>query len=187
MRDMVKFIIEHLEPRISDWLLLEYRHCRKYGSLTFTNVKSAADRKRLAQLGEVYVRGARELPKKKLIVLDPSAKKTLTRADFKSRPTLVIGGIIGDDPPRKRTRAWLTSKLRGGPARNLGRDQLSIDGAACVAAAVAHGKKFEIVKNPEIKISPTHSVVLHYAVPKIRGKLVIPPGIKSHLLRRGFG
>lgn len=184
----MKVIIEHCEPVLSTWLLLEYKYASKLigkRNLIFSNVKNLAKGK-LQRIGTTFSESIAKLPFKKseLIVLDPKARKPLKASDLKSNPVLVVGGILGEAIPLGRTHEFITKKIRNVKARNLGKAQFSIDGAILVAKLIEGGKKLSEIKaslNPEIKIRKNHSIQLGYAVPVIGKKLKITPGLIKYL------
>ncbi len=214
----MKAIIEHLEGKLSKWVLLEYEHSSSIvgrGNLTFTNVKGKADRKTLEKFGSVTEKSVSELELKNLIVLDPSAKKPLSPSDFPatidgfgktalrhskpqqnhlvgfenhtvmsvSNPTIVIGGICGDNPRQGRTFALLTSRLRKPKARNIGKPQFTIDGAAYVAKKVSEGAKLS-----KIKVKPKLALELNECetveIPLAYPEGFVTPGLAEMLKRK---
>ena len=107
----MKYIVEHLEKNVYKWCLIEYTHISKIvgkENLIFTNVKK--DKKKLEKLGEVREKSVKELNLKNACVLDPNAEITLSSKD-NSFGYLIFGGILGDYPPKKRTKSELSSKL----------------------------------------------------------------------------
>ena len=59
---MPKFIIEHLEPRLWKWCLVEYRHISEIvgkRNLIFTNVKKLGEK--LKDLGKVESKSVKEM------------------------------------------------------------------------------------------------------------------------------
>jgi ribosome biogenesis SPOUT family RNA methylase Rps3 len=143
----VLVIVEHLEPCISPWLLSEYSYVVELfeGGVLFTNVKSRRARELLEGLGaRVEERSVVELVREgailKPLVLDPKAPQELKPIDVRDSDAVVIGGIMGEHPPRGRTFKEITAKLTGNvKSRNLGRYQLTIAGAAYVLRKVAEG------------------------------------------------
>ncbi|MGC8975613.1 MAG: hypothetical protein ACP5KB_05400, partial [Thermoprotei archaeon] len=93
---------------------------------------------------------------------------------------VVVGGIMGDYPPKKRTRKLVTSKLPGAKARNLGREQLTIAGAAYVLKKILEGltlREVDIRFGLTIRLKILDSdveVFLPYAFPYEEGKPVLP-------------
>lgn len=184
----MKYIIEHSEPELWDWCLLEYKHISSIvgkKNLIFTNVKNPS---KLKNLGKVYKKSVLNLKlnKKKTIILDPSAKKKLSAKDNKDS-YLIFGGILGDFPRKARTKEFLTSKIKC-KSRNLGKYQFSTDSAVLVAKLILEGKKFKVKNKIEIPLgkykSMEESVILPFAFPVLNGNVIITPGLKEHLKKR---
>jgi ribosome biogenesis SPOUT family RNA methylase Rps3 len=179
-------IIEHCEPILSEWLLLEYKHSAHLwdGNLLFTRVQDNATRKILQKLGTVKKEKARDLyTGKRCIILDPQAKKPLTTRDCASAEALIVGGLLGYEKPQGRTKT-LISAFSGFQTRHLGPLQLSIDGAVCVIKAISLGlalKDIEIAKEIEIIHDSIHSTILPFGYPIIENKPIITPGLVEYL------
>ncbi|WP_297468879.1 hypothetical protein [Thermococcus sp.] len=179
---MPYLVIEHLEE-ISDWLWLEYKHVSEWWGdrLVFTNVLPE-ERERLAKLGSVIGESVTRFPfdRSKIIVLDLQAEEELRPEDIGEDTIIVVGGILGDAIPRGRTKEFITSKMEGVKVRHIGKPQFSIDGASIVAKLIADGKRLEEIdyeENPTIKLDEFSEITLHYAVPKLDGKLLLTPGL----------
>ncbi len=188
---MPYLVIEHLEE-ISDWLWLEYKHVSEWWGdrLVFTNVLPE-ERERLAKLGSVIGESVTRFPfdRSKIIVLDLQAEEELKPEDIEEETIIVVGGILGDAVPRGRTREFITSKMEGVKVRHIGKPQFSIDGASIVAKLIAEGRRLEEIdyeENPTIKLDEFSEITLHYAVPKLDGKLLLTPGLID-LQRRQLG
>ncbi|WP_297073977.1 hypothetical protein [Thermococcus sp.] len=188
---MPYLVIEHLE-NISDWLWLEYKHVSEWWGdrLIFTNVLPE-ERERLAKLGSVIGESITRFPfdRSKIIVLDLQAEEELKPEDIEEDTIIVVGGILGDAIPRGRTREFITSKMEGVKVRHIGRPQFSIDGASIVAKLIADGKRLgeiDYEENPTIKLDEFSEITLHYAVPKLEGKLLLTPGL-IELQKRELG
>ena len=188
---MPYLVIEHLEE-ISEWLWLEYRHVSEWwkGKLIFTNVRED-EREKLAKLGSVLTESVTRFPfdRSKIIVLDLQAEEELKPEDIEEETIIVIGGILGDAVPRGRTREFITSKMEGVKVRHIGKPQFSIDGASIVAKLIADGRRLEEIdyeENPTIKLDEFSEITLHYAVPKLKGKLLLTPGL-IELQKRELG
>jgi len=184
------FAIEHLEPKLSEWLYIEYSHAARIVGrkrLLVTNVKKKGEFRKLVKIARVERKCARELFKQhELIVLDPRARKKLSPTDMRSRGVIVIGGILGEDPPLGRTRELLTRILPRASARNLGKEQLAIDGATYLAKQVSECKSLEEVPvqhGLEIQISEVQSTFLPYAFPLAGGKPLISRELVAYLKR----
>ncbi|WP_297556428.1 hypothetical protein [Thermococcus sp.] len=179
---MPYLVIEHLEE-ISDWLWLEYKHVSEWWGdrLIFTNVLPE-ERERLAKLGSVIGESVTRFPfdRSKIIVLDLQAEEELRPEDIEEDTIIVVGGILGDAIPRGRTKEFITSKMEGVKVRHIGKPQFSIDGASIVAKLIADGRRLEEIdyeENPTIKLDEFSEITLHYAVPKLDGKLLLTPGL----------
>ncbi|MEO2152281.1 MAG: hypothetical protein ABGW50_06475 [Thermococcus sp.] len=188
---MPYLVIEHLEE-ISDWLWLEYRHASEWwrDKLIFTNVLPE-EREKLAKLGSVVGESVTKFPfdRSKIIVLDLQAEEELKPEDIDDDTIIVVGGILGDAVPRGRTKEFITSKMEGVKVRHIGKPQFSIDGASIVAKLIADGKRLEEIEyeeNPTIKLDEFSEITLHYAVPKLDGKLLLTPGL-IELQKRELG
>ncbi|WP_461867133.1 hypothetical protein [Thermococcus sp.] len=188
---MAYLIIEHLED-ISEWLWLEYKHVSMWwkDKLIFTNVRRD-EREKLAKLGSVLAESITKFPleRSKVIVLDLQAEKELKPEDIGEDTIIVVGGILGDAVPRGRTKEFITSKMEGVQVRHMGEPQYSIDGASIVAKLIADGKRLteiEYEENPTIKLDDFSEITLHYAVPKLNGKLLLTPGL-IELQKRELG
>lgn len=182
------FVIEHLEPEVSKWLLFEYMHASEIvgkEKLWFTNVKRVEDSKKLQPLGRVCSERAFELfTPSKVIVLDPKASLSLKPSDFEGKEAVIIGGILGDHPPQGRTSRLLTATLPGAIVRNIGKVQFSIDGAIYVAKLVSEGTPLEAIpvkKGLKIKLDDKGEIYLPYAYPIKNGKPLINPKLIEYL------
>jgi len=186
----MKFIIEHLEPTLSDWCFIEYNHISDIvGSenLIFSNIKSDAEKEKLQELGEVKFESVIELNLQKVCILDPNAENQLSPVDA-SFDCLIFGGILGDHPPQNRTEESLTSKLEQ-ESRNLGKEQMSTDTAVLVAKKIIEGKTFSElqfkdtieldVENPE---GIEHTITLPYRYLLENGKPILAKGLAEFLL-----
>jgi ribosome biogenesis SPOUT family RNA methylase Rps3 len=165
------FIIEHLEPRVSEWLCIEYSNAAQIVGrerLLITNVKKSDEFEKLSRIACTERKHFDKLfGKEEVLVLDPRARKKLSPGDFIGKKAIIIGGILGADPPLGRTEKLLTKRVEA-PARNLGREQFSIDGAVYVAKKVSEGtplKEVPVQLGIEIQIGRGHSVLLPYAYP----------------------
>ena len=102
---MTIYIIEHLEPRLWKWCVIEYKHISQLvrkENVWFTNLKKGS--KELEQYGRVIPQPVKELSLPRSCLLDPDAPITLTPQDAKSFDYFIFGGILGDYPPKKRTK-----------------------------------------------------------------------------------
>lgn len=187
---MPVYIIEHLEPRVWRWCMIEYRHVSKIvgkRNLWFTNIKKCRN---LARYGKVIKKSVSQLNLKGACVLDPEARKTLTPAEAKHIKYFIFGGILGDNPPQKRTAKELTNFIKKAVVRNIGKKQFSTDNAVYVVSRISKGvplSKLKFTDDIEIKINSSESVILpfHYAV--INNKPLISKELVTYLKRKkGF-
>ena len=186
MKKQPLLVIEHLEPALSEWLLLEYKHAAKLwdGNLLFTRVADNKTARVVQKLGTVQKEKAKDIfSNKKCIVLDPQAKKPLTPNDCLRCNVIIIGGLLGYEKPQGRTKKLISDKS-GFETRHLGKLQLSIDGAVFVTKAICLGlnlKDIEIAREIEIIHDSIHSTILPFGYPIIENKPVITPGLIKYL------
>ncbi|MBI5072759.1 hypothetical protein HZA99_02995 [Candidatus Woesearchaeota archaeon] len=177
----MKYIIEHLDPELYDWCLLEYTHISEIvgkENLIFTNVRNVEERKKLERLGTVEEKSVTQLKYPRLCILDPAASKTLEPADKQSFDYLLFGGILGDWPPRQRTKKELTRKLDA-QSRNLGQPQMSTNTAVYVAKKIIDGKKFsefQFIEELVIPVEDGEEIELPFRFVVENGKPVLAKG-----------
>lgn len=182
MKKQPLLVIEHCEPQLSEWLMLEYRHAVKLwpGKILFTRINDKITADSLKKLGKVEKQKAKDLFKdKNCIVLDPQSKKTLTTKDFSNLDAIIIGGILGYEKPRGLTKKLITDKSDF-ETRNIGNIQLTIDGAVFITKAILLGlklKDIEIAHEIEIVQDSVHSTIIPYGYPIINDNPVITPGL----------
>ncbi|MEM1540326.1 MAG: SAM-dependent methyltransferase [Candidatus Bathyarchaeia archaeon] len=184
----LKFVIEHLEQEIGKWLLYEYMHASEIvgkNCLIFTNVKKKSDKAKLSKLGTVEEKSAAEIfNPEKVIILDLKAELPLKPQDFAGKDAAIIGGILGDHPPKGRTNKLLTKHFPKATVRNIGKAQFSIDGAIYVAKLVSEGKPLEkipIKKGLSLRLNEYAEVYLPYTYPLKDGKPVISQKLVTYL------
>lgn len=191
-RKHMKYIIEHMEPMLYPWCVIEYKHISKTvgkDNLIFTNIK-AKDSGKLKGLGKVYSKSAVEigLDIKRTCLLDQSAEKELKPADSKNFSHMVFGGILGDFPRKHRTRK-LSDELRC-EKRHLGKEQFSTDNAVLCAKMILSGKKSREIKfkdGIEIETGKGESVCFPFRYIIVDGKPFISPELVEYLRKRkGF-
>lgn len=189
----MKFVIEHLEPRLSRWVKLEYSSISKMvgkANLIFSNVRKTSPF--LTGLGSVMKESITDRPLPKMIILDPESKVELCPADAKKFDYLVFGGILGDYPPRKRTWEDITSKIveKRIPheTRNLGPVQMSTDTAVRVATMVCEGKRLSEIEYADeisIELAEGEAVDLPYRyVVGLDGNPILPSGLVEYLKKK---
>src|SRR3989338_3288317 len=108
------YIIEHLEPEVFPLCLIEYKSISKIvgkESLWFCNLQGKKGSEALEPYGRCIQESISTLDIKDSCVLDPDADKTLTPQDSVKFQYYIFGGILGDDPPKARTKEELTPFL----------------------------------------------------------------------------
>lgn len=179
---MPVFVIEHLEPDVFEWCVLEYAHVSSIvgkENLIFTNTDNA----KLQPYGKVEPKSVIELQLQNACVLDPDAPDMLTPENAKQFKYFVFGGILGDNPPKARTGPELTSKLNL-PVFNLGKAQMSTDTAVIVTHEIINGTPLEKLKfqdGVEIETGENESVQLPYKYLIKGGKPLLAPGLAKML------
>ena len=197
----MKFVIEHLEPELYEWCLIEYERISKVigkNNLIFTNINDKKEQKNLKKYGSVEEKSISQLKlnnskSKNICVLSQYSKKTLKTADKNNFEYFVFGGILGDNPAKKRTLELEKKLEKAGlqfEARNLGKKQMPTDTAVYVAKKILDGKKFEdfeFVDELEIEINENESVNLNFRFVVDNNKLVIDEKLVEYLREKdGF-
>ena len=181
-------IIEHLEPKVWPWCLIEYKSISKLipkKNLWFTNIPQKTSF--LEKISKVTKQSIIHMNLENVCILDPEAPKTLTPKEVKDFKYFIIGGILGDYPPRKRTKVELTNKLKNVEVRNLGKKQFSTDNAVYVLKEIINCKKLKDIKFKNkliIKINGIESVELPYYYPLVNEKPRISEDLLEYLKRK---
>ncbi|MFH1711561.1 MAG: SAM-dependent methyltransferase [Nanoarchaeota archaeon] len=183
------YIIEHLEPKLGRWVLIEYKHISKIigkRNLWFTNIKHRS--KKLERLGKCFSQSVKDMKLEKACILDPEAKQLLTPSESKRFNYFIFGGILGDYPPKKRTKKELTNQLNfKAKARNIGKKQMSTDNAIYTVSQIAKGKKFkdlEFKYNLSLKMNKYLTLELPYLYNIVKGKPLISKELVTFLKRK---
>jgi ribosome biogenesis SPOUT family RNA methylase Rps3 len=188
---MPTYIIEHLEPSVYKWCLMEYKNISKIvgkENLWFTNIKRK--NKNLGRLGKVIKESVAELNLRNACLLDPEAEAVLEPGEAKEFDYFVFGGILGDYPPKKRTKAELTSRIKNMVLRNIGKEQFSTDNAVLVVKEIVGGKflrEMKFMDTLAIRINAVESVELPFRYPLVNGKPQISEELVNFLKKKkGF-
>ncbi len=192
----MKFVVEHLEPELYEWCLIEYEHISEIvgrQNLVFTNIKNKKDLEKLKKYGTVYEKSISELKFKKICVLSQYSEKTLATNDKNNFEYFVFGGILGDNPAQKRTDTIiknLKNKNIKFETRNLGNQQMPTDVAVYVSKKILEGKKlsdFKFADELEIEINENESINLNFKYVIDNGKVIISEKLVEYLRKRnGF-
>jgi len=179
------FIVEHLEPKLYKWCILEYKHISEMlsGEVMFTNVKYKS---KLTGLGKVSSKRVRDLDLNNACILDPFASKELKSSE--KFDYYIFGGILGDEDMQGRTKKELGDVA--GKRRNLGKAQFSTDTAVYVAKHIIDGGELSDLKfkdDIEIEIAEGESVILPFRYVVAAGSVMLPEGFVAFLRsRKGF-
>jgi len=189
------YIIEHLEPELFEWCLIEYQHISETvgkENLWFTNISNEKARKKLEKFGKVYSESIKKLGRmidfSKICVLDPEADKLLVTGDSRVYDYFLFGGILGDYPPKKRTKKELTKFISGSGERHIGKEQMSTDNAVYTVKEILDGKKFEELKFKDkisIHLDKFEFVDLPYRYNLVNGKPFMSSQIPVYLKKKG--
>ena len=189
----MKFIIEHLEPKLFEWCLIEYEHISRIAgknNLIFTNIKNKKNQNKLKKFGAVYENSISELKLKNICVLSQYSKKPLKTNDKNRFQYFVFGGILGDNPAKKRTNQLINrlkhSKIKF-ETRNIGNKQMPTDTTVYVTKKILEGKKlsdFKFVDKLEIEINENESVDLNFRYVIDNNKLIINEKLVRYLRKR---
>lgn len=144
----------------------------------------------MSNYGRVFEKSIVELIKEGVveaettIVLDPRASQTLTYDDLSSSKYVVIGGILGDNPPRGRTQLLITNRMPPGVRSfNIGDGQYSIDGAVYFISYMWHHRGlngFTYVDG--VSISTDYGeIFLPFRYPVVNGKPLLADGLEYYL------
>lgn len=180
----MKFIVEHMEQDISEWVMIEYKNmAAKIGpeSLIFSSLDQKLHSTLTETIPLVTVSDKSVLDlgidMKRILLLDPSAPEMLQPEDGEKFDYLLFGGILGDDPPQDRTGIL---RRMGFATRHLGKFQMTTDTAVIVSHKIASGCKMEeldFVDTPEIKIAKKEFMQLPFRFLVKDGKPQLAPGL----------
>lgn len=187
------YVIEHLEPKVWKWCKFEYENISKIvgkENLLFTNIKRK--NKFLESIGKTSEKRIFELgiPQEKICILDPEAKEILKPGDVKKFEYFIFGGILGDNPPRKRTGPELSVFMPNVEKRHIGELQMSTDNAVLTTKRILDGEKFENIKfidSPELEMGKFRYLELPYRYVEKNGKPQMSEKLLKYLKnKRGF-
>lgn len=181
------YIIEHLEPKMWRWCLIEYKNISKIvgkENLWITNVRRG--NKILINYAKVIKEPLKNLNLKNACILDPEADEILTPKKAKDFKYFIFGGILGDFPSQKRTKKELTSKLDYS-SFSIGKKQMPTDNAVKTVKEICNGKSIEQLKfkdKIEIRTGKNQSVIFPFRYILINNKPLISKELISYLKRR---
>ena len=183
------FIIEHLEDEMHDWCVIEYRHISSVvgkDNLWFTNVTKGKEK--LKDVGTVHEESVTTMMLDRACLLDPAGEQELSPDDNKEFNYVIFGGILGDNPPKGRTR--ILRETLSAQQRSLGTEQMSTNTAVLVTKRILDGQQLDEIEfqdGIEIMTGDGEEVELPYRYVIENGEPVLPPGLIEHLKRQeGF-
>lgn len=191
----MRFVIEHFEPELYKWCLIEYEHISKIvgkDDLIFANINKEYKNK-LKKYGKVHEKRVAELNFNNICVFSQYSKTALTTKDKNKFKYFVFGGILGDNPAKKRTNSIIKNLQKNKikfETRNLGSRQMPTDVAVYVSKKILEGKKlsdFKFVDELEIEINDNESINLPFRYVVDKNKAIISEKLVEYLRKRkGF-
>ena len=188
----MKFVIEHLESELFEWCLIEYKHISEIigkNNLIFTCINKK-DLIKLKKYGTACEKSISELKFEKICVLSQYAEKMLASNDKIKFQYFVFGGILGDNPAKKRTNEIINKLERfkiSYETRSLGNVQMPTDVAVYAAKKILEGKKlsdFKFVDHIEMEVDEGESIELNFRYIVDNNKLIISEKLVEYLRRR---
>lgn len=197
----MKYIIEHMEEGFSEWVTLEYMQILKDvkpGNLILTSLpEGTTDEnipKQLKELGLRWTtRNLTEIPHLspneyeplsagRVCLLDPRAEIDLQPTDRTQFDYFVFGGILGDHPPRDRTKELQNTYPDLLVGRRLGDKQMTTDTAVRTTQIIIEGQKpfedIQFIDYPEFRFSKTEATEMPFRyVLGSDGKPILPSGM----------
>lgn len=199
-RYTMKYIIEHMEEGFNEWVILEYSQIlREVGAenLILSSLPESTTEKdipqRLLKLGLRWttkdLKGINEdfkdlelLKDGRVCLLDPRATIDLQPEDATKFDYFVFGGILGDHPPRDRTKELKTAYPNLLISRRLGDKQMTTDTAIRTTQLIIKDRiAFEDIKfidYPEFRFNKNEATEMpfRYVLDK-EGKPILPEGM----------
>lgn len=186
-------IIENLEEVPGRWIAEEYaeahRVARERGHKLIVSGRIPEALEAMIRREGVEIGDGRAYNRPDAILLDLWAPRRLEPWEAQAANAFIVGGILGDHPPRGRT-ALIYDLYPYAARRNLGREQLSVDGAVKVLLEVLSGKsldEIELVVRPTFKVRTLMEIeiTLPFAYPLKDGKVWISEKL-LRMLERGL-
>lgn len=203
---IMKYIIEHMEEGFSEWVILEYAQVlRDVGAenlvLSSLPAGTTAEQipKKLLDMGLQWttkdlahihedVPGIGAMQNGRVCLLDPRATSDLQPAEAETFDFFVFGGILGDHPPRDRTKELKEAYPDLLVGRRLGDKQMTTDTAIRTTQLIVKDQKpFEQIKffdYPEFKFSKYEATEMPFRyVVDAQGKPILPEGMLALIKR----
>ncbi|KAI9027639.1 SAM-dependent RNA methyltransferase [Phycomyces nitens] len=166
------FIIEHMEDAMHEWCVLEYKHMLQnigpdhlyFSGLTDKCLESGMPEElKAAHCHQEDVLHLPNVDPSEICLLDPAGTSELAPEDGDKFKYFLFGGILGDDPPKDRTKEL---RKLGFAGRRLGPVQMTTDTAVNVTKRVVEDRipldKIPYIDYPEMKFSRHESVTMPF-------------------------
>lgn len=145
------YIVEHLDPELESWSALEYAAIARETHDACSRFFLTSVPKELQLPPNLLIVDGLNIkhdsveslfadtPEKKarVCLLDPAATQELSPDDGEKFDVFLFGGILGDDPPRDRTKEL---RAKGFVGRRLGPVQMTTDTAVRVTRKIVQDK-----------------------------------------------
>ncbi|KAI8065132.1 SAM-dependent RNA methyltransferase [Gongronella butleri] len=140
------YIIEHFEDGMHEWCVLEYNHMLSnvggdhlwFSGLSDTCLQTMPEELKAAHCHQEDVMHLPGVDPSKVCLLDPAGEKELSPEDGDQFEYFLFGGILGDHPPRDRTKEL---RKLGFAGRRLGPVQMTTDTAVNVTRRVVEDRE----------------------------------------------
>jgi ribosome biogenesis SPOUT family RNA methylase Rps3 len=188
------YIVEHLDPELGPWSELEYQAIAEEtdfngGQFCLSSLPPAFKVPTALQAVPGFIaemRGVEDLymgeDRKRVCLLDPSAEHDLTPEDAQRFDVFLFGGILGDDPPRDRTKEL---RKKGYVGRRLGPMQMTTDTAVRVTRMVVEDKiplnRISYLDQPNLKFNEHESTQMPFRYVRGPSGRPIMPKVRAHL------
>jgi ribosome biogenesis SPOUT family RNA methylase Rps3 len=188
------YIVEHLDPELGPWSELEYQAIAEEtdfngGQFCLSSLPPAFKVPTALQAVPNFIaemRGVEELylgeDRKRVCLLDPAAEYDLTPEDGRKFDVFLFGGILGDDPPRDRTKEL---RKKGFVGRRLGPMQMTTDTAVRVTRMVVEDQislnRISYLDQPNLKFNDHESTQMPFRYVRSSSGRPVMPKVRAHL------
>ncbi|TIB79629.1 hypothetical protein E3Q23_00014 [Wallemia mellicola] len=174
---------ESLSRTLLDEDSVDLTRLNKSGSSFISPEEGKASETECYKEGIMEILQREGISKDKVCLLDPKAEEEIKPEDLNNFSHFVFGGILGDDPPRDRTKEL---RKYGFPGRHLGARQMSTDTALGTTKRVIVDKKklgeIDFIDDPTIVFTAQESVDMPYRyLNDGTGKPLMAPGMLEHI------
>lgn len=167
-----------MEDELDEWSTLEYLNIAKHvgdDNLILSHMSDSLNQNLPSRIRDAPIQKTQKtvlelsqgddklFDHERILLLDPASPTALSPEDASNYSGLLFGGILGDDPPRDRTKEL---RVMGFATRHLGPVQMTTDTAVLVAQNVLEGQtpldKLVFVDRPEIKLGKKEVVEMPF-------------------------